>query len=333
MSIPEQQNYEKILKEARMGENYLLVGPDVYWQDRFTEAVRKALRKKDVSLSILYGDEVKAAQLNDELDSLSLFADLKLIIIKNADAMNIKELKILSGYFSSPMENQTLVIQAEKVDIRTSHWKKMKESCHFFQCDKPKFTGQIKDWVQQELRAMGKTMNPRALESFTTRVELDYATAKNELDKLFLLVGERKTISEAEVEMSIGSSRVGAQIDFFRALGTRKVDTCLNAVNLMLDSEQEPLSIVFMIQRFFLVLWKIRILRAKHISKAEIIQRHLMDLFLNQRQEYANMAENYSQAALETVFDVLLELDSQIKSISTDPRLLLSLALIKICQA
>jgi len=133
--------------------------------------------------------------------------------------------------------------------------------------------------------------------------------------------------------MSIGSSRVGAQIDFFRALGTRKVDTCLNAVNLMLDSEQEPLSIVFMIQRFFLVLWKIRILRAKHISKAEIIQRHLMDLFLNQRQEYANMAENYSQAALETVFDVLLELDSQIKSISTDPRLLLSLALIKICQA
>jgi len=333
MSIPEQQHYDKILKEARMGESFLLVGTDVYWQDRYTEAVRKALRKNEVTLSILYGDVVKAYQLKDELDSLSLFADLKLIIIKSADAMNKKELDTLAAYFSSPIDTQSLVIQAEKIDARTGNWKKIKEACQFFQCDKPKFTGQIKDWVQQELRTRGISINNRALDSFTTRVELDFATAKNELDKLCLLVGERKTITELDVEKCLGSSRMGAQMDFFRAMGARKTDSCLNAVNLMLDSEQEPLSIVFMIQRFFTAIWKIRILKAKHVSRAEIIQKHLMDLYPSQRTEYPVMAENYSLVALETVFDVLLELDSQLKSISTDPKLLLSLALIKICQA
>lgn len=333
MSTPEQQNYDKLLHNAKIGENYLLVGPDVYWLDRYTEAVRKALRKKDVTLSIIYGDEVKAYQLNDELDCLSLFADLKLIIIKNADAMKKAELDIVAAYFASPLESQSLIIQAEKIDSRMGNWKKIKEACHYFPCEKPKFTGQIKDWLQQELKISGKSMNSRATESFTAKVELDYATARTELDKILLLTGDRKIITEAEVEKCIGSSRLGTQVDFLRAMGRRQLDNCLKSVSLMLDSEQEPLGIVATIQRFFTIVWKIRILRAKHISNAEISQKHLSELYPSQRNEYPVLAENYNLAALEKVFDVLLDLDSQLKSINTDPKLLLSLALIKFCQS
>ncbi|HRY84686.1 MAG TPA: DNA polymerase III subunit delta, partial [Candidatus Cloacimonadota bacterium] len=251
----------------KSGDVYLLVGTDYYWADRISDRIKDRLHKQEqAELIVLYGEEVRSAQLNDYLDSISLFSSAKLILLKNAEQMRKAELDILASYMGNPLEEQTLVISAEKIDARIGAWKKIREAAIQIAVDKPKFAGSIREWLEGELKALQKTMSAKAIEEFISRIELDYSTANNELQKLLLLIGGRKSITENDVIQSLGTTRVGALIDFSRALGKRDLRQSLILAYKMLDSDWEPLQVFFQLQKFYTLIWRIALLKDKHIS-------------------------------------------------------------------
>ena len=314
----------------RSGENFLLVGSDYYWADRISDRIKDKLHKaQEAELIVLYGEEIKAAQLYDYLDSISLFSSAKLILLKNADLMKKAELDILAEYMANPLEEQTLVISAEKIDARLSAWKKIKEAAVFIAVDKPKYAGSVREWLELELKSLQKTMTTKAIEEFISRIELDFSTANNELQKLLLLIGERKSITEQDVIRSLGTTRVGALIDFSRALGKRDLRQALILAYKMLDSDWEPLQVFFQLQKFYLIIWRIALLKDKHLSASEIMGSHLSDLFPNQKKEYLDFSNYYNLKSLRKIFDILLETDHLLKSSNAENSLLLTRCLLE----
>ena len=310
--------------QIRSGEIYLLVGSDCYWADRISDRIKHKLHGKDkAELIVLYGEEIKAALLSDYLDSFSLFSEAKLILLKNAEHMKKNELDIIARYVGDPMEDQTLVITAEKIDARTSAWKKIKEAAIYVAVDKPKFAGLIREWLEIELKSLNKTMSARAIEEFISRIELDYSTANNELQKLLILIGDRKGITDQDVIRSLGTTRVGTLIDFSRALGKHDLKQALILAYKMLDSEWEPLQVFYQIQKFFMIIWRIALLKEKYISASEITGSHLSDIYPTQRKEYMDFANAYNPTSIRKIFDALLDTDHLLKSSNTDKALLL----------
>lgn len=315
----------------KLGTSFLLLGTDAYLVDQVGDEIRKILKERfGADIIILYGDEIKLAELNDYLDGFSIFSSAKLLMIKNAEALKKKELQVVAEYFSDPAENQSLLIIAEKVDLRTSGWKKIKDSCVLVTCDPPKYSGLLRPWVEKKLRTYGMSMDSKAIETFCSRIELDYANANNELVKLVILNPNTKQIKEADVMRSIGSSRVGTQIDFYRAMGTRNAKNCIELLERMLISEWEPLQVFFQINKFFGVIWRILLLKKNHITPDEIIKTHLAEIFQSQRQEYVNFSNNYSLQSLESIFSILLETDARIKLSAAQPEVLLEMCLLEI---
>lgn len=319
------------LSKIKIGDSFLIHGADIYLANQYSNKIRAKLQaKEDLELIIVYADETKSAALNDHLDSMSLFSTSKLILIKSADKFLKRELDTLASYFNQPLDNQSVVIMAEKIDGRLSSWKTIKEACTTIQCDPPRYAGDMKTWLQTELKANSKTMNPKAIEAFLGRIELDYGTADNELQKLVLLSYGRSEITDEDVTRSLGSTRSSAQSEIHRALGKRNLEQSLALLEKMLSSDWEHLQIVYLLQRFYTSIRKIQLLRSKNISASEIAAKHVPELYQSQRKEFVDFADNYSLSSLEKVFDTLLELDWQLKSSPADPTLLLELSLIRI---
>ncbi len=320
--------------KPRLGDNFLLLGGDAFLMDTVTDHIRRELRKSDdVDLVIIYGDEVKSVQINDLLDAYSIFSSTKLILFRNADLLKKAELECLAGYFEDPSPQQSLVITAEKIDTRLFGWKKVKQACQTVACDPPIHGGVFAPWLEQALTRLGKTMPQNARYVFTSRVELDYAGANNELQKLALLVGDRKQITEADVLRGIGSSRVGTQISFAKALGERQGGEAMSLLDRMLATELKGLQILGQITRVYQIIYHILLMKAAHLSPAEISGKNLMEVFADQRRLYLQFAQNYTLQQMEQIFAILLDTDAKLKSSQGSDAVLLTTCILRILEA
>ncbi len=310
---------------------YFLMGNDAHLIERAQLRIRDQLiKKKKVDLVIVYGDETSAGELSELLDVYSLFSDSKLILLRSVEVLKGNALEILANYIDSPLEDQTLIITSSKIDLKTKIWKRIKENSILVNCDPPRHSGDIRLWLDAELSSANKRMDQKAKDEFLSRVELDYSTIDNELQKLFLIVNERSQILESDVDQSLGTTRSGAQSDFYRALGNRNKQKALTLLNNMLSSDLEPLIILFQLNKFYNTMWKIRLLQENHISYSEIISQHLNDLFMSYRSEYIEFSKKLKTSEFPMIFSVLLDTDSKLKLSAASAEVLLSTCLIRI---
>lgn len=317
--------------DVNIGDSFLLVGTDAWLIDSVSDKIREKLKSKHgVDVVIVYGDEIRAPELNDTLDTYSIFSTLKLVIVKNADKLKKAELDILGRYFEEPSESQSLLIISEKTDMTLKAWKKMRNRCTMIQCDPPRHAGDMRAWLDENLRKAGKRMDSSVSSTFLSRVELDYASAYSELQKLFILTGASPLITNQHVMKSLGSSRVGALSDFYRALGARNKQSVLAMIDKMLASDWEGLQVFFQLVKYYTIMWKILLLRKNHISLDEITSTHLRELFDTQRKEFVKASEQYRLNEMPGIFEALLETDSSIKLSAASHQVLLSICALKI---
>jgi DNA polymerase-3 subunit delta len=320
--------------KPRLGDNFLILGPDAFLADLATDHIRKELKKQDdVDLVIVYGDDISPAGLNDLLDTYSIFSSAKLILLRKADALEKQHLEPLATYFQDPSPQQSLVIAAEKIDARIGSWKKVRDACQAITCDSPKHSGILRPWLDKALQQLGKTMSFDAKQAFLDQVELDYANANNELQKLAILAGDKKMITGQDVARALGTSRVGTQISFYRALGNRQINEALELMDRMLASELKGLQVLFQIIRFFNSIYNILLLKAAHISAAEISSKHMSDFFQDQRKEYLGFSLNFTLEQMNMIFSILLETDAALKLSLGSDAILLTNCIIRIMGA
>jgi DNA polymerase III delta subunit len=321
-------------KTIVLGTNFLLEGTDQWLIDSVADRVRSTMKKDfETDIVIVYGDEVKAAELNDTLDTFSIFSTRKLIIVKNGESLEKKELAVLAEYLAAPSDSQTLLIITAKINLTQKSWKTIAEACEHIACEPPKYAAMIKSWLGMMLARSGRRMAPGAQELFSSRVELDYATAYNEFSKLLLLTAANAVISEKDVLRAIGTSRVGTLTDFYKALGTKDKKQAVAGIAKMLLSDWQPLQVFFQFVRFYGIIHRILLLKRSHLSDAEIIRTHLQGMYDKQKAEHVKYAANYTLPSIHRIFGILLETDSQIKLSAAQDDVLLTLCVLKVLEA
>jgi DNA polymerase III subunit delta len=310
---------------------YLIIGDDGYLVDKVYRAAKELARKslQEFETLTLYGDELTISEIGEYLDSYSIFSDNRLLVIKNAHQLRDKEL--IAKYLQDPEASQVLILIADSVDGRQAVWKQIKETCLTVEVEKVRFPGEMANWLNAKLKSHRKTIEDQARNLFLEKVELDFCTAENEMEKLLIYIGERGTITVNDVHTTLPTTRVGTMADFYRVLGNRQTKDVILKVNDMLENDWADLQILSVLSRFFLTLWKITALKAKHISDREILSSHLNDLFQSQRENYLAYAKKYGAEAMPGIFETLLETDSQIKLTMAESNVLMTMCVSRIC--
>ncbi|MFO7660205.1 MAG: DNA polymerase III subunit delta [Candidatus Cloacimonadaceae bacterium] len=324
---------------------YLITGKDAYLAEKVYEALKQSVRKSipGFELITLYGDELKVSEISEYLDSYSIFSENRLLVIKNADRLGEEDknrkqpekqkrmLELISENLKQPEPTQVIILMAESVDGRLAGWKAVKDACFLIECEPIRHAGHMKSWLESTLREHQKSMDLKAKNLFLEKVELDFCTAENEMEKLFVYLGERKNITEKDVNSTLPISRTGTISDFYKALGSRNSKDTIAKTLEMLANDWKDLQILANIIRFFMSIWKIHILKAKHVTDNEILKSHLNDIFESQRSDYLAYAKKYKAKELPGIFKILLDTDAQIKLSMAESETLMTLCILKIC--
>jgi DNA polymerase-3 subunit delta len=339
------QNFIAQAGSSKMQPAYLIIGDDGYMTDK-TFITIKEIVKRDIpsyELLTLYGDELTVSEISEYIDSYSLFSENRILVIRNAERLgeenkNRKQpekqkkiLELIAEYLQSPESSQVLILFAESVDSRLAGWKKLKELCYTIECEAIRFTSDIRAWLDTTLRDKRLTMDGIAKDLFQNKVELDLCTAQNELDKLITYIGDRKTITADDVKATLPTTRVGTSTDFYKSLGNKNTKEVLNKIYIMLENEWVDLQILSNINRFFVTIWKIHSLKAKHLSNQEIATSHLKEVFDSQKRDYLAFASNFEASKLPKIFEIIMETDSQIKLSMAESEILLTSCILRIC--
>ena len=118
MSLKELQN---ILQAGTIPGLILLYGPESYFVEKGMLAVRDAVvapENRDFNLTLFYGKDFIANDVVEQARTFPVFADRRLVMIKNIHESNAEQLEGILDYVIDPVPETVLLLTAEKIDAR-----------------------------------------------------------------------------------------------------------------------------------------------------------------------------------------------------------------------
>ena len=196
---------------------YLISGDEPLQQGEAADAVRAAARRADYSvrevISIDQGNEWP--QLTVEADSLSIFAEKKLIDLRLPSAKpGADGSKVLMTYCQHLPADTILLITTGKLDAASqkTQWFQAIDDVGAIVQVWPLQGLELSNWLQRRAECKGMRLENDAVKSLASRIEGNLLAAAQEIEKLFILHGQAR-IDKAMIEDEVANS---ARFDVFK---------------------------------------------------------------------------------------------------------------------
>ena len=246
-----------------------------------------------------------------------------------------------------------LLMTAAQADRRTRLYKRLEEIDAVLQLVPGRDrSGRISreslaSFVNQRLRQAGKTIDPSAREMILLRAGDELRGLQQELEKLFLYVGDQPTIRSQDVEAIFADRGDGWVFDLTRCLAERNAAAALTHLARLLAQGEHPLKLLGTIAAEVR-----RLLAARQLMDGEVRGQWKRGLTYQQFQQnvlkqgapiltrnpYADYmcfqrADQFSLGELRACLASSYEADLRLKSTGNNPRLIMEKLLLNMCLA
>jgi DNA polymerase-3 subunit delta len=312
------------LKEGTFSPLYLFYGEEDFLIDELVGLLTD--RAIDPSMRGFNQDVVSARDLDARAiaamaSAYPMMGDRRLVVVRNIDALNAKELTALLPSVEQPLVSTILACTAQKPDFRTRFYKAFQANGVTVEC-KPLYDNQVAGWIGARIRALGKKASPEACQVMQGYVSSSLREIQNEIDKLFTYVGEKREITADDVTQVVGMSKLWNIFELQKAVGQRDIARSLEISQRLLQAGESPIYEIVMLTKYFQKLAILPELASRHRNEYELASAVGVNKFF--LPEYAAAARRYGPADLERCFAALLDADLRMKSSSPDPAALMT---------
>jgi DNA polymerase-3 subunit delta len=243
-----------------------------------------------------------------------------------------------------------LLIAADHVDRRTRLYKKFVEKNAALDLGLERDrTGKIDrtalaEFLDRRLREAGKRIEPRAREMALSRAGTQLWAVHQELDKLFLYVGDRDLIQAKDVEEILLDQGEGWVFDLTRAVAARDRLAALGQLARLLSQGNHPLALLGPIAGEIR-----RLLLARQLMDGEMGRQWRSEMSYPQFQQkvlrdasvpgnvyslYMGFkgAENFTARELARDVELLYRTDIRLKSSGHSPRIVMERLIFELCE-
>src|SRR6476620_9369639 len=212
---------------------YWLEGDEEYFIDKVVDyAEHNILSESEASfnLSVFYGKDASWPDVVNACMRYPMFADRQVVLLKEAQQM--RDITRLEGYIEKPLSSTVFVVsyKEKKVDGRTKLSKLLKEKGELL-TTKKLYDNQLPEWTSELVSSKGYSINQKALLLIVDHIGNDLSRIENEVDKLLVNLGNRKTISEDDVEKYVGVSKEYNPFELQNALAKKDIEKAIRIVN------------------------------------------------------------------------------------------------------
>lgn len=307
------EELEKALSRGEIGPLYYFHGDEPYLMERAAKRLVDRVVSadfRDFNLDVFYGNEVKGEEIATAAQTLPMFAERRLVLVKRAGDLNAAALDLLLPTVTDPPSSTCLVFLGEKVDQRKKFFQEVKKHGELVDCKRP-YENQLGAFIREEARELGKRVEPAAVELLLYLVGNNLGELATQLAKVATFAGERETVTVADVKEIVSDTKVESVFDLANALGERNLVKAFRSLATILRDGEAPLMLLAMIARHFRQLWRVRELVAKQVGQQEIArQTGINPYFLK---GIVDQSRNFSVAELRDVFEALYTADLALK--------------------
>ncbi len=243
--------FESIEKEIASGQLkpvYLLKGEEIYYIKLLTEKFEKevlAPEEADFNLSVFYGKDASMDSVILSAKQYPVMAKRRVVILKEAQTMDKRELSKVEPYVLKPTSTTVLVIENAAGDFPQALATKIGKVGTVFESKKLK-EDKIVSWIDVFAKKQGFTIEPQASALVIDYLGDDLMKIANELSKLMIDLTEARHITLADVSSHIGISKKYNVFELQRAIGKLDYDKINKCVDHIAQNPKEnPLPVIF----------------------------------------------------------------------------------------
>ena len=319
-------NADELYSRLRTGEVpslILLCGQEPYLVQRTAHAVRKAVlpaEKDDFNDNQFDGKEVSGSEILEAVMTFPVFADRRLVTVKNAQLLKAIELDVLLPYLEQPVAETCLLLIADKIDSRRKFFQQFKK-CGALVEFKPLSDREVPRYIKAILNQENIGISSDAVDLFCSMVGNNLHEVHTELDKLVTYLGSATLVDVKDVQAVVSRGRAENVFELGNAVGRGDVATALTLVGRLSAAGEAPLKILSLLVRHFRQLWKVRELQVKKRPNKEIAKVAGVPFFVVDG--LIQQGKKFSRLDFVRAHELFLEADLAMKSSGADAAALL----------
>ena len=318
------------LASGRIAPLILLHGQETYLVQRALRNIRQAIFPENIDAfndNQFNGKDTTASQLLETVQTFPVFAERRLVTVKDVQLLPAPEMEQLLDYLERPVEQTCLLMVADKIDNRRKFYQQFKKHGLVVEF-KPLAEKDIPPYVRQFLGHQEINISADALSLFCSMVSSGLHEIHAELEKLINYIGSSRLVDIKDVQAVVSRGRAENVFELGNAVGRGDSAKAL-ALGLRLSASGEPpLRILSLLVRHFRQLWKVRELQVQKYPGKDIARLAGVPLFVVDG--LIQQAKRFSRMDFIRAHEYFLETDLAMKSSGADPAALLDLLILRL---
>lgn len=310
-----------------LGEEYFLKGQALDTViGKFLDAQSRRYNYRSYS-----GEELKDSSFLEEAGTVPMFAETKIIYVKNAAVMdkNLGRFKdSLQRYLERPSPETILIFDLDKWEGRSKLKAVLAPHSAIVEFN-PLSERELPSWITTHLKTLNFQIDPAALQALTERTGVDLQKVASELEKLMLLKNQEKRIALEDVEKSVGQYPIATIWEWTDAIMDQKAHHAVELLNSLLELGEEPIKCVGILAKQYEKMILTKELVSQRVAEAVIAQKIGKPAYY--LRPYLNQLSKFSMDDLLRAIWILSTTDKALKSSQAHGETVLHIMTVQLC--
>lgn len=266
---------------------------------------------KDFNFNLFYGNESKGVDILDAAQTLPMFSERRVVLVKRADGLNAAATEVILPYLAKPAGTTCLIFVANKLDQRKKFFIELKKQGTLVE-HKRLYDNKLGSFIQNEAVRHGKPIDAAASDLLSFCIGNNLQELASQLEKLAIYVGQRQKITIADVTAIASTSKAFSVFELARFLGLKELKNSLASLSAMFRNGDDVPMMIGALAQHFRKLWRVRELLDRKLSQGDIAREAgIAPYFVG---EMITQAKNFTLPELRRLFNELRQCDLASKS-------------------
>ncbi|GHV93737.1 DNA polymerase III subunit delta [Spirochaetia bacterium] len=265
-----------------------------------------------VEETVFYAGETSAGPITDAVQNHSLFAESRIIIVKNAELIKKKdEVDLLASCMKNIEAGTVLILLSDENKLAAGLDNAVpKENRRVFY---ELFESEKTEWLRSFFRREGYTIDADGIETILEMVENNTEAMRRECSRLMLFLPKDRTVTAEDIEKWLSHSREESAFTLFSRIAAGDLSKALESLHTLLAAKESGQGILAGLA------WCFRKLR-DYLALVEagtadnIGLRNIGLASPKLRDEYAAAARRYNSSGADACLALTAEYDSLLRS-------------------
>jgi len=224
---------------------YFFLGPEAGKKQDAVNSVKN--KYPGAEITAFYADETPAGLIADALQNISLFADARIIIIKNSESIKKKDdidllVSCIKSITDNSIKNTALIFLSDETKINTSLYNadpKVNRQIFYEMFEREKA-----EWLKQFFSREGVNIDRNCIDTIIEMVENNTGAFKDECSRLLLFLPKGKQITSDDIEKWLSHNREESAFTLFSRIASGDLSRALESLSCILAAKTSAQSVL-----------------------------------------------------------------------------------------